>query len=131
MSRAASVFWGMKWWAKENGSPSCAASRALKSLEPSNQIAGAWPAPGTAVMWGKVPAKYASSSASCSGRPTHPPTTRGEVRGAAKCVGRDLVGAWGAPDTEVYSSRMQSLEHSELFCDHQRLVVGKHDSAGT
>ena len=55
----------------------------------------------------------------------------GWVGGASERVGCDLVGAGGAPDTEVYSSRMQGLEHSELLCDHQGLVVGKHDSART
>ena len=52
----------MKWWANENGSPSSPASRALKSLEPSSQIAGMLPAPGTAVIRGNVPEKNASSS---------------------------------------------------------------------
>ena len=58
----------MKWWANENGNPSSPASRALKSLDPSSQIAGIWPAPGTAVIRGKVPLKKASSSSSCVGR---------------------------------------------------------------
>jgi len=42
------VFWGMKWWANENGSPSSPASRALKSLDPSSQIGTSSPSPGTA-----------------------------------------------------------------------------------
>ncbi len=42
----------LKWWANENGRPRCPASRALKSLEPSSQIAGASPRPGTAITRG-------------------------------------------------------------------------------
>jgi hypothetical protein len=62
------VFWGMKWCANENGIPSSAASLALKSLEPRSQIAGVFPAPGTAVIRGNVPRKNAKSSASWTGR---------------------------------------------------------------
>ena len=84
----------MKWCANEKGSPSSPASRALKSLEPSSQIAGSLPAPGTAVMRGYVPAKNARSSASWVGRSS---ADSSRPRRRAHAVIRSVPGARPIP----------------------------------
>ena len=116
---------GMKWCANENGRPSSPASRALKSLEPSSQIAGWLPGAGDggdARVACRRRTRAARRAASAGRRPT-----RRALRRSA--YGGDLVGAGRAADPEVDAARVQRLEHPELLGDHERLVVRQHHAA--
>jgi len=44
--------------------------------------------------------------------------------------GGALVGSRRAAEAEVHPARVQGLEHAELLGDHERCVVGQHDTAG-
>jgi len=52
-----------------------------------------------------------------------------EIRPAPQRPCRPQVGAGGASEPEVDSSRVECLEGAELFGDHQGRVIGKHHSA--
>ena len=119
------MFWGMKWWANENGSPSSPASRALKSLEPSSQIAGRLPG----ARNGGDPRERAREEREQLLELLRQ-VVGAELGRAAQRVRGDLVGAGGAPDAEVDPPGMERLEHPELLRDDERLMVREHHAAG-
>ena len=107
---------GAKWEAKAKGSPSPAASRAPKSLDPSSQIGTSSPSPGTALAaW---PGCAGAKSAAVPARPGE----RSPLQLPAQRAGRP-VGSGSAAQAEVDPARVERLERPELLGDHQRRVV--------
>ncbi|MNR13423.1 hypothetical protein D3C85_1298300 [compost metagenome] len=105
--RIAAMPSGEKWPANENGRPSSAAMRALKSLEPSSQIGMFSPSPGMArTGWpGRDGARYARNSSTSAGnsRPL-----RG-LRRSACCVAPSLPGARPRPRSMRPGYRVSSV----------------------
>ncbi len=122
----------MKWWAKENGSPSMPGElgRVAGGAEQPDLRHVAVARHRLHVAVGVALGELALEEADQLGELAREVLV-GERRGRApQGGGGDLVGPRGAPDPEVDPARVKRLQHPELLGDHQRRVVGQHHAAG-
>ena len=119
---------GAKCAANANGRPRDAASWALKSLDPRSVMGTRLPCPGNCLnhLAGKRRPEIS---------PQFPKQLREIIARlpevAAKRTHGVTVAAGCAAQSQIDPSRIQSLQCSELFGNHQRRVIGQHDTAAT